>query len=151
MSEWQPMDQGIIASFKLQYRKLWVAFMLREYEANKNPQKTVNLLRAVQWIRAAWETSVTTNTIRRCWWKSTVIKKPTLEELAQMAELEGDTIIVDDGIADQIELQDQIIQLPIEDLLSLDEFLNPEDETIIDTDDDIFMTMIEHYSVNKPG
>ena len=78
--------------------------MLREYEADKNPQKTVNLLRAVQWIQAAWETSVTTTTLQRCWWKSTVIKKPTLEELAQMAGLEGDTIIVDDGIANRIEL-----------------------------------------------
>jgi hypothetical protein len=28
-SVWQPMDQGIIASFKLQYRKLWIAFMLQ--------------------------------------------------------------------------------------------------------------------------
>jgi hypothetical protein len=52
-SVWQPIDQGIIASFKLQYRKLWIAFMLQEYKANKNPQKTVNLLRAVQWIQAA--------------------------------------------------------------------------------------------------
>jgi hypothetical protein len=32
--------------------------------------------------------------------------------------------------ADRIELRDQIAQLPIENLLSLDEFLNPEDETI---------------------
>ena len=47
------MDQGIIISFKLQYRKLWITFMLREYEADKNTQKTVNLLRAVQWIQAA--------------------------------------------------------------------------------------------------
>jgi hypothetical protein len=46
-SEWQPMDQGIIASFKLQSRKLWIGFMLREYEADKNPQKIVNFLKAV--------------------------------------------------------------------------------------------------------
>jgi hypothetical protein len=58
-SAWQPMDQWIIASFKLQYRKLWIGLMLREYEANKNLQKTVNLLKAVQWTRAAWELSVT--------------------------------------------------------------------------------------------
>jgi hypothetical protein len=37
--------------------------MLQEYEANKNPQKTVNLLKAVQWTRATWETLVTTDTI----------------------------------------------------------------------------------------
>jgi len=46
-SAWQPMDQGIIASFKLQHRKLWTTFILREYESNKNPRKTINLLRAV--------------------------------------------------------------------------------------------------------
>jgi hypothetical protein len=49
-TEWQPMDQGIIASFKLQYRRLWVESKLREYEADKNPQKTVNLLKAVQCV-----------------------------------------------------------------------------------------------------
>ena len=65
-SVWQPMDQGIIASFKLQYRRLWVAFMLREYKADKNPQKTVNLLKAVQWTRAAWESAVTEDTIKKC-------------------------------------------------------------------------------------
>jgi hypothetical protein len=150
-SAWQPMDQGIIASFKLQYRKLWIAFMLREYEANKNPQKTVNLLRAVQWIRAAWETSVTIDTIQRCWWKSTLIKNPTPENLAQMAELEGDTIVVDDGSADRIELQDQITQLPIENLLSLDKFLNLEDEKIVDEDEDIFISVVNHYAVARPG
>jgi DDE superfamily endonuclease len=53
MSAWQPMDQGIIASFKLQYCKLWIRFMLQEYEADKNPQKTVNLLKAVQWTQVS--------------------------------------------------------------------------------------------------
>jgi hypothetical protein len=150
-SVWQPMDQGIIASFKLQYRKLWITFMLREYEADKNPQKTVNLLRAVQWTQAAWETSVTSDTIQRCWKKSTLIKKPTPEVLAQIAELEGDTIVVDDGSADRIELQDQIAQLPIKDPLSLDEFLNPEDETIVDEDEDIFTSVVNNYSVDRLG
>jgi hypothetical protein len=145
------MDQGIIASFKLQYRKLWITFMLREYEADKNPQKTVNLLRAVQWTQAAWETSVTSDTIQRCWWKSTLIKKPTPEVLAQIAELEGSTIVVDDGSADRIELQDQIAQLPIKDPLSLDEFLNPEDETIVDEDEDIFASVVNNYSVDRSG
>jgi hypothetical protein len=36
MSYWQPLDRGIIASFKLQYRRLWIAYMLRQYEANKD-------------------------------------------------------------------------------------------------------------------
>ena len=47
-------------------------------------------------------TLVTIDTIQRCWWKSILIKKPTPEELAQIVELEGDTIMVDDGSADRI-------------------------------------------------
>jgi hypothetical protein len=46
-SYWQPMDQGIIASFKLQYRRQWVAFMLRVYEKGRNPNKTITLLKAI--------------------------------------------------------------------------------------------------------
>ena len=132
-SEWQPMDQGIIASWKLQYRKQWILFMLREYEAERDPQKTVNLLKAVQWTRAAWESSVATTTIRRCWIKSTLIgeRAEELEESREERELDGDTIVVDDGTADRLQLQAQIAQVPIENLTSLDEFLTPEDETIV--------------------
>jgi hypothetical protein len=147
-SEWQPMDQGIIASFKLQYHKRWIAFMLREYEADRNPQKTVNLLKAVQWTRAAWESSVTRDTIKRCWVKSTLIKK--VEGTADAEDSAEDCIVVDDR-TDRAELQDQIAQLPIESLLSLDEFLNPEDETIVDENGDIFAAVVECYSVDQPG
>jgi DDE superfamily endonuclease len=148
-SVWQPMDQGVITSFKLQYHKLWIRFMLREYEADKNPQKTVNLLKAVQWTRAAWELSVTKDTIKRCWVKSTLIKKLDSTEESTEDSIE-DYIVMDSG-TDQAELQDQITQLPIENLLSLDEFLNPKDEVIVDEDNDIFTTVVEHYSIDKPG
>jgi len=36
--------------------------------------------------------------------KSTLIKKPIPKELAQMAELKGDTIVVDDRSTNRIEL-----------------------------------------------
>ena len=58
--------------------------------------------------------------------------------------------MVDDRI-DRAELWDQITQLSIENPLSLDEFLNPEDEIIIDKDSDIFAAIVEHYSIDKPG
>ncbi len=48
-SHWQPLDQGIISHYKLAYRKLWVSFMLREFEASRDPNKTVTLLHAIQW------------------------------------------------------------------------------------------------------
>ena len=78
MSYQQPLDQGVIASFKLQYRRLWIEYMLWQYEANKDPNKTVNLLKAVQWTRKAWD-EVEASTIRKCWWRSTIFKKPVDE------------------------------------------------------------------------
>jgi hypothetical protein len=53
-----------------------------------------------------------------------------------------------DGRTDRAELRDQIAQLPIESPLPLDEFLNPEDETIVD---DILAAVVECYSVDQPG
>jgi hypothetical protein len=58
---------------------------------------------------------------------------------------------VDDRSAKQIRLQDQITQLPIENPLSLDEFLNPEDEAIVDEEDNIFASVVDHYAVARPG
>ena len=68
-----------------------------------------------------------------------------------MAELEGDTIVVDDRSADRIELRDQITQLLIENLLSLDEFLNLEDEIIVDEDEDIFTSVVDYYTIARLG
>jgi hypothetical protein len=61
-----------------------------------------------------------------------------------------DGIVVDDR-TDRAELRDQIAQLPIESLLPLDEFLNLEDETIVDEDSDIFAAVVECCSVDQPG
>jgi hypothetical protein len=52
-SHWQPLDQGIIAGFKLQYRRQWVSYMLQQCEAGKDPNKTITLLKAIQWTRSS--------------------------------------------------------------------------------------------------
>ena len=71
-----------------------------------------------------------------------MIKKPVVE---------GEVIEEDNSAAEQAELQAQIASLPIKDPLSLNEFLNPESETILDEDSDIFASVVEHYSVDKEG
>ena len=83
---------------------------------------------------------MTEDTIKRCWVKSTLIKKPEYST--------EDTIVVD-NITDRTDLQDQITQRLIENPLSLDEFLNPEDETILDKDSDIFKAIVAAYSSNQ--
>ena len=72
--------------------------------------------------------------------KSTLIKKP--EDSTE------DTIVVDDR-TDRTDLQDQITQLLIENPLSLDEFLNLKDETILDEEGDIFEAIVAAYSSNQ--
>lgn len=138
------MDQGIIASFKVQYRRQWVAFMLREYEKGRNPNKTVTLLKAIQWYRVAWEQGVIQETIRRCWIKSTLIN-PT----------EQDPTSEDDQATKRAELQEQIESLPPptkgKERISLNKFINPENETIMDDDRDIFASVVERYGTNKEG
>ena len=62
-----------------------------------------------------------------------------------------ESIVEDSQLTDQAELAVQIAQLPITDLLSLTEFLNPDDEAIVDEDGDIFTSVVEHYSVERPG
>ena len=72
--------------------------MLQKYEADKNPQKTVNLLKVIQQTRATQESAVTKDTIKRCQVKSTLIKPEDSTE---------DIIIVYDR-TDRADLQDQI-------------------------------------------
>ena len=135
-SHWQPLDQGIIASFKLHYRRQWVDYILRILQTNKEPNKTVNLLKAIQWTRIAWNDCVTDTTIRRCFVKSTVVKKP-----AEIKVREADEV------ADQEALQAQMAQIPeVQDLLAIEEFVNPPAEEIDDLDEDVIEAIIETYS-----
>ena len=137
-SHWQPLDQGIIAGFKLQYRAQWVAYMLRQYEANKDPNQTVNLLKAIQWTRLAWDQGVSEATIQKCWWKSTIIKKPVDQEVEdQYLQQERD------------KLQAQILQLPnISELLSVDKYIHLLNEVVEDEEEDVFESIVDRYSVN---
>ena len=47
-SHQQPIDQGIISLFKLFYRQQWISFMLYEYDANRDLNRIVTLLYAIQ-------------------------------------------------------------------------------------------------------
>jgi hypothetical protein len=76
--------------------------------------------------------------------KSTLIKLP--EEQLKVPVVEEDN-----EAAEQAELQAQIAQLPIENSLPLNEFLNLNNETVLDKDKDIFTSVVEHYSVDQTG
>jgi hypothetical protein len=102
--------------------------MLRQFEANKDPNKTVTLLKAVQWTRVAWCDYVSSQTIQKCFWKSTITTKPddNMDNLESAQDLDMD------------ELRAQIAHLPrMIGPLSVEEFIEVPDEVIDDNDDDV--------------
>ncbi|KAI0993047.1 hypothetical protein K3495_g15137 [Podosphaera aphanis] len=133
-SHWQPLDQRIIASFKLAYRKQWINFILNQHESGKDPQKTVNILRAIQWSQISWE-DLEACVIKRCWWKSTLISRPDRQELepgfytTQSEELEAQ---IAGFFRDPIPIRD---------------FLEPAEEIILEKDSDIFEAIVNRYSI----
>ncbi|KAI0993575.1 hypothetical protein K3495_g14609 [Podosphaera aphanis] len=133
-SHWQPLDQRIIASFKLAYRKQWINFILNQHESGKDPQKTLNILRAIQWSQISWE-DLEACVIQRCWWKSTLISRPDRQELepgfytTQSEELEAQ---IAGFFRDPIPIRD---------------FLEPAEEIIVEKDSDIFEAIVKRYSI----
>ncbi|KAF2195896.1 DDE-domain-containing protein [Zopfia rhizophila CBS 207.26] len=74
-SQYQPLDQGIIANYKHYYKRQWLRFCINTYAQKQDPIKTVTLVDALRWTQIAWRDCVTPQTIRHCWVKSTILKK----------------------------------------------------------------------------
>lgn len=68
-SKTQPLDQGVIASFKANYRKLWLQYLLDEYNEGREGLTSMNILKAIRWSIRAWH-EVTPETIHNCWMHS---------------------------------------------------------------------------------
>ncbi len=69
----QPLDQGIIQSFKCHYRRQWLRYMLTEINAGQDPVNTVNVLKAARFCIEAWKYEVTPQTCANCFRKSGVL------------------------------------------------------------------------------
>jgi len=64
----QPLDAGIIASFKAAYRRRYAQFMVEHFNAHGNAPSKLDILQAIYLIAESWE-SVTQDTIVHCWRK----------------------------------------------------------------------------------
>ena len=75
----QPLDAGIIASFKQRYKKYQNRHTLDAMEAPQPPKKPyeVNQLKAMEWCRLAWN-EVSANTIRNCWEHTGIVANKSL-------------------------------------------------------------------------
>ena len=89
-SRLQPLDAGIIRSFKLQYRKKCLKFMI--FRINDNVKATdiiqeVDVLKAISWIKFAW-VKVSEETIVNCFKKCELQKSQPNVQLTNFAEEE---------------------------------------------------------------
>jgi len=67
----QPLDQGIISTFKLYYRKLLVEYLM-DLNDNEKEYTPITITQAIMNIYKAWRT-VKESTIVNCWRKADIL------------------------------------------------------------------------------
>ena len=146
----QPLEQGIIQSWKAHYRKRWLTYMCNEYDAGKNPMKSMNVLQAIRWGIAAWE-DVTPTTIRNCWIRTGVLGPkagPQTEEWkVQVAD--DDEIFNETMTQMEQQMESLTKRKRIKSGMNIATFVNPVEEIVEDNDDDddLFVeSLVEIYS-----
>ena len=151
----QPLDQGIIKAWKAHYRRKWVRFLCAEYDKNKDPLETINVLQAIRWSIEAWEQDVSTTTIENCWVKSQVLSArygPRNQEEAnnlgwndRVQEAEE----VERSVQRDVEqgIKELARQHRISQSMAIGQFLNPSEEEIDDESDEIVEGIAKAYSI----
>jgi hypothetical protein len=135
-SRLQPLDQGIIASFKARYKKRWISYMLEQYEQGSNALQTMNILKAVQWSIRAWD-EVTPTTIANCWSHSTINLSPSTTPNNDNSGIIND-------------LRQQLVRLSmsnrIHEIMDVNALLNIPEEQVNDNCEDLEDHLVALYS-----
>jgi hypothetical protein len=124
-SIYQPLDQGIIQNLKHHYRKKWMRWMVNLLDRNIDPRKKMSLNYTLHWITQAWRNNVLDHTIQHCFNKSTVTGRAD--------QIEGSPEALQLGDLYQ-SLTDRLTE-DAQEVMPLDDFLNPSDENVADEPD----------------
>jgi len=115
-SPFQPLDQGIIQSFKAHYRRQWLSYMLDCFNTNHNPMDTMNLHLAIRWTVRSWNQYLSNTTIYNCFRKSTLLSTP----ISLPTPIDPPYLV---------QLYNQVINAgDLRDSIAISNFLNPEEE-----------------------
>jgi hypothetical protein len=120
-SLYQPLDQGIINTIKLGYRKHWLLYMIQEYEQQRDPIKSMNLYLAIRWVCLVWSSGVSDGTIYRCFRKAQIL--PSQQAINLPSEPPPDLTSIYQTVRSTGQIQD---------MMDLSQFLSPADENIED-------------------
>ena len=135
----QPMDAGIISSFKRHYRNLHIRWMLSEIEKGKNVKDLkMNVLQAINYITKSWE-EITPLTISNCWKHTNILPAYVSAEPSELPCNSSPALS---------ELAQIVTDLNLTDSMSINEFLNnPEEDRVYEVpDNDKFIEyLIEIY------
>ncbi|CAG8617540.1 4403_t:CDS:2 [Diversispora eburnea] len=131
----QPMDAGIICSFKAQYRKLLVKFKIDQfnltYNTNEIPEE-INIKHAIDWIAEAWN-NISCDTILNCWKKTDIIESSRFLELDIPETPSSSSTITGELISQQQydikEIQNLINKLPYnyKDIIDTNDYIEIDD------------------------
>jgi DDE superfamily endonuclease len=150
----QPLDQGIIRTWKAHYRQQWLRFAVAHFEQDRDPDKAMHVLQAMRWGITAWREGITNTTIANCWVKSRVLgpKYGPINKFAAIAGGWDEAVAQDEARIRETELQlgATITMLAeqdrIQSAMSTSAFLNPADEAVDDSDEEILDSIVEAYS-----
>jgi hypothetical protein len=133
-SIYQPLDQGIIRTWKTYWRRDWVRYMLAEYDAGRDALSTINLIYAIRWTVRVWNFDISEKTIANCFSKALSMES---------RDFEDQSLPTNDIIEGIQQLQDRSL---IHDAMNIEDFLNPDGEIVQDDSsaiDDLVLSQIQ--------
>lgn len=140
-TKYQPLDQGIIQAWKALWKREWVRYIIDEFDRGVDPLSTMTILRGVRWAVNMWENQLTSTAITNCFKKALHIE----------AEEEFETALLVQDL--QKSLQDLKLTNRVQDIMDINQFLNPADEQVNDTMvniDNIVLSQFDLPQIEEP-
>jgi hypothetical protein len=136
-SKIQPLDAGIIPSFKAKYRQKYIRFLLNQIESNPLNQPKLDILGAIRFVVKSWD-EVTEQTIKNCWIHSKLIKREEFKSTINESSITETSNLIESLNLENPMTFEEYIDIPeeviIEDILykDSDQIDTEEDTEIVD-------------------
>lgn len=134
-SQFQPLDHGIIKTWKAHWKRQWIQYMVAEHDQGHDPVESMNVPKALRWAIRAWELDISAQSIRNCFGKA-------------LFEKDSDQAQAEQQLMDEIRVDFDALRPHITNPMSIENFLNPMDEVVqddLDTLDDIVLSQFSGH------